>query len=91
MNPRGYPFPVSLRTWIADNQLGLLLGARPFIPAQFPNPRASRSSAFVKMMQGIPLALASGVDQYTVSGRSVQDLFTPAALSYPSHVTRQTN
>jgi hypothetical protein len=30
-------------------------------------------------------------EQFTVSGRSVQDLFTPSALSYPSHVTRQTN
>lgn len=45
MNPRGYPYPVSLRTWLADNQINLLLAgapaAPPIIPKDAPNPRGA--------------------------------------------------
>lgn len=40
---------------------------------------------------GVITGGAAAADQYTVSGRTVQDLFSPSGMSYPSHVTRQTN
>lgn len=67
--------------------------APPFAQFDWANPQLARRSDVPgwAVAGGYLGSAAPSTDQFTVSGRSVQDLFTPASLSYPSHVTRQTN
>jgi hypothetical protein len=66
----------------------------PLIPGVTPNVAKDiewRQQAAWSYSSGDVSGEQPSLDQYTVSGRTVEDLFTPATLDYPSHVTRQTN